>query len=146
MLHTIRPVTRDDLSQIAILEQEDVSYWSLAAQEKELIVKGGVQYAAADSSDQLLGWCCARALAPEAELLRIIVANKTRRQGIGKALLSRLRDELAGMGVDTLFLEVRSKNAPALSLYENFGFVRVGLRKGYYSQPEDNAVIMKLQF
>ena len=46
---------------------------------------------------------------------------------------------------DVITLEVRSKNVPAISLYEKYGFVTVGVRKNFYKKPDDDAVLMNLQ-
>ena len=51
---------------------------------------------------------------------------------------------MRGRGLETTFLEVRSKNAPALALYRAYGFEEVGVRKGYYKNPDDDAIIMLL--
>jgi len=144
-MHTVRPVDQDDLAQIAEIEKaEAVSSWSLASLEKELMVRGGVQLGIVDGFGRVLGWCAARVMLPEAELLRIIVDVKYRKIGVGRRLLDALRHNLQTVGVQSLYLEVRSLNNPALALYERSGFLPVGRRKAYYTNPGDDAVIMKL--
>lgn len=146
-MHTVRPVFMDDLAQIAEIEKaEGVSSWSLASLEKELKVRGGMQLGAFNSSGQVLGWCAVRIIAPEAELLRITVGKNFRRMGVGYGLLRVLVGNLHGAAVHSLYLEVRSLNLPAIALYELLDFLPVGLRKAYYTNPDDDAVIMKLTF
>ncbi len=79
----------------------------------------------------------------DAELIRIAVAKEYRRQGIGSKLLRDLIDETRRRDIHTIFLEVRSSNAPAIGLYEGAGFERVGVRKNYYSAPQEDALIMR---
>jgi len=81
---------------------------------------------------KLVGFVLSRQVLDEAEILTIAVARRFRRQGIGAALLSAHLASLAGGGTKALFLEVESGNDAALALYAQFGFARVGARKGYY--------------
>ena len=76
----------------------------------------------------------------EAELLRIAVAQAMRRHGLGRALLRHCQVELAGMGITSLFLEVRVANTQARALYEGQGWIYQGLRRGYYRDGEDAAL------
>ena len=79
---------------------------------------------------------------PEAEIYRIAVREDKRQRGIGYRLLSyALKTEL-GSGVETVFLEVRESNLPARALYKAYGFKEITIRKNYYQNPTENAVIM----
>ena len=80
-----------------------------------------------------------------AALLRRTVEEAARRHGVGDALL----DVFCRFGqahLSFLTLEVRASNAPAIGLYEKYGFQRAGLRPGYYQQPREDAVIMTREF
>ncbi len=68
----------------------------------------------------------------EAELLTLATARQYQRSGVARALLAVLLRSLAEEGADVCFLEVMAGNAPALALYQAFGFALVGRRKGYY--------------
>ena len=90
----------------------------------------------------LVGYIIGRKIPPEGEIYRIAVREDKRQRGIGYRLLSyALKTEL-GHGVETVFLEVREKNLPARALYRAYGFKEMGIRKGYYQNPTDDAVIM----
>ena len=65
-----------------------------------------------------------------------------RNRGLGYRLLDYSVKTSRGKGLESLFLEVRSKNLPAIKLYEAYGFKRVGMRKGYYKNPDDDAIVM----
>ena len=86
------------------------------------------------------GFCAWRQSSPgEAELLNLAVDPAFRRRGIASALLRALETEAKG----ELFLEVAEPNHAAIALYEHHGWVRAGLRKGYYAQGTVNAIVMQ---
>ena len=93
---------------------------------------------------KVIGYLIGRIIAPEGEIYRIAVHPDRRCRGIGYRLMSYALKTEKGRGLETVFLEVRSKNAPALFLYESYGFERIGERKGYYKNPDDDAVLMML--
>ena len=81
------------------------------------------------------------AVAGESDLLTLAVDPRARRQGIASALLRELLCERPGQ----IFLEVRSSNTAARQLYQRLGFEVVGRRPGYYAQPPEDAIAMRLQ-
>jgi ribosomal-protein-alanine N-acetyltransferase len=85
------------------------------------------------------GFCAWRTVSGEAELLNLGVDPARRRQGIGSALLTQLREKVEG----DIFLEVAANNAPALALYHKDGWERIGNRPGYYQRGRIDAVVMK---
>ena len=90
---------------------------------------------------KIVGYALGRVVADEAELLKICVLSEWRKQGIAEKMLVRLLGKMRENGAAACFLEVRSKNAPALALYEKLGFQKIALRRDYY--PDDDAVVMK---
>ena len=130
-----------------------------AASEEDLPAIAGIQAAAPESSqwdprdylsfdcriavhrDSIVGFIVTRPLAEgEWEILNLAVAPDSRRQGVGRQLLS---DVLAGRRGD-FYLEVRESNAAARRFYEHAGFGMVTERLQYYSNPEESAIVMKL--
>ena len=97
---------------------------------------------AVSGADKVIGYLISTHVAGEAELLRIGVAPDWRRQGSGQLLMKRLFELCAERETPDIFLEVRASNAPAIALYERFGFSVVGKRKNYYHQPEEDACLM----
>ncbi len=89
----------------------------------------------------LLGAILIQLCIDEAEILSIATAPNARRRGIGKGLLSYALKE-AGRDV-SVFLEVRAKNSGAIAFYQDFGFSVIGMRKNYYKNPADDALLMK---
>ena len=86
------------------------------------------------------------AVLPEATLFNIAVDPDYQRQGLGRALLEHLIDELEKRGVATLWLEVRASNAAAIALYESLGFNEATIRRNYYPTTDgrEDAIIMAL--
>lgn len=76
----------------------------------------------------------------EGDIMRVAVLPDFRRMGIGRALLEEC---LSSNELCTVFLDVREGNIPAIRLYESFGFKSIGIRKNYYSDPTENAVMMR---
>jgi ribosomal-protein-alanine N-acetyltransferase len=78
----------------------------------------------------------------ECHIMTIAVAPEHRRSGIGAMLLMKLMDEARLRGASRWFLEVRASNAPAIGMYEKFGFKTIDVRKAYYENNKEDAVIM----
>ena len=76
----------------------------------------------------------------EVSVNNIAVLEKFRRRGIARALLQQMLAELSQ--AQSVTLEVRKSNSPAIALYKAFGFEQVGERKNFYSQPTENAILM----
>lgn len=133
-----------DLAAVKAIEDGTLTPWSTAMLEQELQYGAGVRYVAeVQDLGRVVGWCSARVIAPEAELLKIAVHRDQRRQGIGGLLLAALIEHLQGTGVRELFLEVRAKNLPAVLMYRRYGFSTVGKRSGYYTEPKDDALLLR---
>ena len=78
----------------------------------------------------------------EAQVTNIALTSAQRGRGIGKALMARLMRAAAARGAERMTLEVRPSNTPALRLYEGLGFAAVGIRKKYYQDNDEDAILM----
>ena len=78
------------------------------------------------------------------DIVNVAVRKSLRRRGIAQDLLNTLIDDAKKLILSTLMLEVRESNVSARSLYEKMGFNEVGVRKNYYSNPRENAILMNL--
>lgn len=94
-------------------------------------------------SGMVIGYSCLWVVIESSELGNLAVHPDFQRLGVGARLLERNLDVCRKRGVAAVFLEVRASNQRAISLYERYGFQRIGLRKRYYSKPVEDAVIMK---
>jgi [ribosomal protein S18]-alanine N-acetyltransferase len=134
----IRLLRPDRADACARLHAEGFAHpWS-AGEIAELIASSSTVGAAALDSvnGRLRGFVLSRLAADEAEILTIAVDGAYQGRGIGRALLSENLRQAANAGAKAMFLEVAKDNAPALGLYERFGFVKVGERAGYYRRKD----------
>ena len=91
----------------------------------------------------ILGYLGAFFAADEGEIANLAVAPEARRRGIASRLLDALEEDARSRNVKALFLDVRASNAGAVALYEKKGFYRVGLRKGFYQDPKEDALLYR---
>ena len=134
-------VCRGHLPEIAALEAVCFPEpWSEGALELFLEDRS-VAFAAVEGT-AVLGYI-GMLLAPgEGQILNLAVLPQARRRGIAKGLVARLIAEAQARGLESLSLEVRVSNAPAIRLYESFGFLKAGLRKHFYRYPAEDALVM----
>jgi ribosomal-protein-alanine N-acetyltransferase len=131
-----------DVEIVVRLEKQAPSPWGRSLIKDELNRNHSFTLVAV-VADEVVGWCCSRYVKDEAELLKISVAESWRRRSVAKFMLAALEKQLRTVAVLTLYLEVRSENLPALSFYRQVGFTVTGRRINYYSQPKDDAVILR---
>lgn len=138
----IRAMTRNDCEQVAAIESASFSMpWSLKA-FTDTVEKENFRYFVAEEAGEILGYCGFLFVLDEAEIPNVCVKATARNQGIGKQMMNVLVSEAAKLGIATLFLEVRESNTAARKLYESLGFAEDGLRKNFYEQPVENAILM----
>lgn len=80
----------------------------------------------------------------EASVTNVAVAPGFRKKGYGEALVVAAKEAAKSVGAESIFLEVRQSNEPALSLYKKLGFEELGIRKNFYEHPVEDAIIMKV--
>lgn len=91
---------------------------------------------------ELLGYLCLSHVLDEGSIDNVAVAPEQRRRGIAAALLAAAEEEAKKLSLAFITLEVRAGNEPAIRLYEKHGYTRVGLRRGYYEKPKEDAILM----
>jgi ribosomal-protein-alanine N-acetyltransferase len=96
----------------------------------------------ADLDGKAVGFCILHELEDEGEILNIAVLEEYRGKGIGKRLLRDALEYAENCGILKMFLEVRKGNKTARSMYGGAGFEEISIRKNYYTQPLEDAVIM----
>ncbi len=96
----------------------------------------------AEEEGTVLGYVGSQTVLDETDMMNIAVRPECRRRGIAAALIGELVNQLRAHGSHVLRLEVRESNVPAIALYESMGFTQLGLRKNYYRNPKENALIL----
>jgi [ribosomal protein S18]-alanine N-acetyltransferase len=138
---TIRNLGYSDLPQVIAVERRAFTTpWSLAMFVLELSKPSSMCLTAVDENDKLLGYAICARYDTVWHLMNIAVDPAQRRRGIAWSLLSTMI-ERAGPDAEYT-LEVRTSNAPAIALYERFGFRSAGTRPRYYRDNGEDAVIM----
>lgn len=143
----LRPAAADEAQALADVHARAFDHpWS-AEDIAELMATPGVFALAADAKGPT-GFILCRAIAGEAEILTLAVDPAFRRQGLARALVEGAGGIARAAAADVMFLEVSAENLPAISLYEGAGFVRAGVRPGYYDRGAAgrvDAIIMRLE-
>ena len=119
--------------------------WSRELFLSELAQSHTRRYLVALDGRRLVGYAGAMVVVDEAHVTTVAVHPERRRSGIGSALLTAVLASAWTLGARSATLEVRPSNAAALHLYERFGFVREGVRRRYYEDNGEDAVIMWLR-
>lgn len=117
------------------------SAWTADSLRSQL-VKSDSRCTVAVEDDRIIGFLAFEQVLDEGSIIEVAVHPDCRRKGIARSLITSAIQSAEGL--NTVFLEVRESNTPAVGLYESLGFERIGVRKGYYQKPKEDAVIMNL--
>ena len=132
-----------DARAIAELEAEIFSDpWSETDIISSIASVDSMCYTALSDDGEIYAYLIGRMILPEGEIYRVATLPRMRGRGIAYRLLSYALKTEMGRGLETVFLEVRSQNLPARRLYSSLFFREVGIRKNYYKNPSDDAIIM----
>lgn len=93
----------------------------------------------------VVGYCGMYCSFGEGEITNVAVSPDVQNQGIGKKIISGLLEIASEKNINRIVLEVRVSNNYAIKLYKDFGFQKVGIRKGFYERPREDAAIMVLE-
>lgn len=139
---TIRRMKESDIPEVARLEKEIFpDPWSEGAisetfeQEQTLLL---VAY----EDRKLIGYLILYFVLEEGEIARIAVIPECRRRGVGARMLLELEDLCEDNGITKLLLDVRESNETAISFYTSYGFVQDGVRRNFYSDPQEDGILM----
>lgn len=142
----VRAMTMADIAQVIEIEHEAYPFpWSEGIFRD--CVRVGYLCRVIEFRGQISGYGIMSFGADEAHLLNICMHPDLREQGVGRKLLTYLLDYARKASMLAVFLEVRPSNPIAIHLYESMGFVRVGMRKGYYqgTPQREDAWVYKLE-
>ena len=108
----------------------------------ELLVQDGAYGAVYLSNGKVMAYGGILWAPDEGQITNIATHPDARRCGMGAAILEHLIAVARARGCEQLSLEVRVSNTPAISLYERYGFLKMGIRRGFYKHPTEDAFVM----
>ena len=135
-----------DLDAVAALESATFTNpWTREMLERELRQSDVARvYVVRLPGYPVAAFCACWLVYDELHINTIAVDTRLRRQGIATALMRYLMAEAASLGARRTYLEVRRSNLPAQRLYERLGFTVAAVRRNYYSQPEEDALVLSM--
>lgn len=138
-----RRMTLDDLPDIMSIEQDSFTTpWTEEAFINELTNNMFAQYMVMEYQGKVIGYGGMWIIVDEAHITNIAILTPYRGQGLGKRLMHELQKTARFLGAVRMTLEVRASNEIAQRLYRRYGFEAAGIRPGYYSDNQEDAVIM----
>jgi ribosomal-protein-alanine N-acetyltransferase len=140
---TIAPMRRRHLRGVLRIEQQVYPRpWSLGLFMSELGYRGSRVYVVARVGATVVGYGGLMLVTDDGHITTLAVDPAWHRNKLGTRLLHALAAEAVARGAQNLTLEVRASNQPAQELYRAFGFAPAGVRKGYYVETNEDAIIM----
>lgn len=138
----LREMLVDDLEQV--MEIETALFHVPWTKEGffTFLTRDDAMFLVVEEKGRILGYCGLLMVLDEGDITNVAVALERQREGIGHFLMESLIRLAAERGVTTIHLEVRVGNETAVRLYERMGFQRDGIRKGYYQEPVEDALLM----
>lgn len=138
----IRRMQEGDLDQVAAMEKAIFSEpWSRKGFEDTYQKKENC-YLVIEEDGEILAYCGFWSVLDEADICNVAVREDARRRGLAEAMLKELLKEGGQLGMRAFTLEVRVGNVPAIALYRKLGFESAGVRPGFYTKPNEDALIM----
>ena len=142
----VRPRTDDDLEAITKLEEECFTdSWSPALMSQMFASEFDKIYVLEDEG-RIIGYADVRNMYGDCDLMNICVTEAARGRGGASLLMERIMAQARFEDANQILLEVRKSNAAAIALYKKFGFTELGVRRDYYTNPVEDAIIMIIEF
>ena len=139
----VRFMTPADLDGVMAVEMDSFSVpWSRSAFEEELTKNNLALYIVAVADDSIVGYAGTWLVINEAHVTNEAVSGLRRGEGIGRLLMENLMELARENHMESMTLEVRVSNTAARNLYKQMGFVEAGIRKNYYSETKEDALIL----
>ena len=140
---TVRPMRAEDTAQVAAIEKETFTQpWTQEGFLESLELDYCIYVVAVAEDETVLGYSGLRRSFEEADVTNMAVASEARGKGIGEMLLRALMEMGREQGIERYTLEVRKSNEPAIRMYHKLGYEDAGIRKNFYSHPQEDAIIM----
>ena len=142
---SVREADTFDIPKIAKLEKENFSLpWSENAILESMEQK--TLFLVAEKDGNIIGYMGLTMILDEGYVTNVAVSKDFRKMGVGTLLMNKAIDSAFLKGLSFISLEVRASNQSAISLYERLAFKKEGLRKNFYDNPKEDAIIMTRRF
>jgi ribosomal-protein-alanine N-acetyltransferase len=139
----VRPLERRDLPSVVAIEAASFpSPWTAGQFEQELATEWSTVLVAEDPGGAIAGFVVLWIVADELQILDVATDPALRRSGVARRLLAEAERLAVAREVALLTLEVRRSNAAALALYVGLGYARAGVRRGYYEDDGEDAIVL----
>lgn len=139
----ILEMTEEHIDEVMIVENLSFSIpWSRNAFYEEVTKNKFARYLTARINGMIVGYAGMWQVFDEGHITNIAVHPEFRSNGVGSALLQKLIENSKRLGITRMTLEVRKSNTAAQRLYEKYGFESGGIRKAYYADNNEDALIM----
>jgi ribosomal-protein-alanine N-acetyltransferase len=145
MRYQIEPIAgEEDLDGVLAVESESFTNpWTREMYESELRVGSRSHIVVVRTGDSpVAGFCSFWLVLDEIHINNLAIAPRHRRHGLGAALVRYVLAQAPALGATRATLEVRASNAPAIRLYERLGFRVEGTRRNYYTNPDEDALVL----
>ncbi|MGN7403520.1 ribosomal protein S18-alanine N-acetyltransferase [Cytobacillus praedii] len=140
---TFRFMDINDVDDILKIERESFTLpWSKEAFLNELTTNQYALYIGLEEDGKVIGYCGVWIVVDEAQITNVAILPEFRGRKLGEALMRQAMEVASERGARTMSLEVRVSNSIAQSLYRKLGFQNGGIRKNYYSDNQEDALVM----
>ena len=141
---TIDPLVESDLDAVMRIEQESYSVpWTRKMFRDELEGNPFASLVVSRVAETIVGHLCYWVIFEELHIMNLAVSPDHRRHGIAGAMMTHAVTHACTQGAHSAMLEVRASNMPAITFYTHIGFRQIARRKQYYSNPVEDAMIMR---
>lgn len=139
----IREMNKSDIDEVYIIEEETYSTsWSKEILTYEVDQNKHAIYAVIEHNEKIVGYAGMWVVYDDAQITNIAIAPAFQGKKLGEKLFKYMLKTASILGVERLSLEVRVSNIVAQNMYRKFGLVPGGLRKGYYTDNNEDAIVM----
>ena len=139
---TFREMLVEDLDQVVDIEQNLFSVPWTKEGFLTYLMKKDTMFFVVEEKERILGYCSMMTVLDEGDILNVAVRSDRQKEGIGQFLVDSMLRMAEMQGIRLVHLEVRQGNGTARRLYQRLGFKEDGLRRDYYENPVENAVLM----
>lgn len=138
----LREMLVEDLDQVMEIEKDLFHVPWTREGYFTFLTKENTMFLVVEEKEQILGYCGLLMVLDEGDVTNVAVRRDRQREGIGNFLMESMIRLAEEQGIIKIHLEVRQSNDTAIRLYERLGFTRDGIRRNYYENPVENAILM----